>query len=754
VLSSKRSGNRIVVPFSSVCCRGTIAASSSGGNEMRVYAARTAKNASQSKLFEPAVNAPPFSMGHRPRGAVEQAPAYAGVRGLESGQLLHPQPALDKHRLGGLLRPAYGIAPSVESSVGPEVAARFRHEFSRLSVHTRDPAVRRSASEIRGTPAGARDSASPQGQEFAPPIVHAVLRLSGEPLEMHARALFESRFARNFCHVRVHRDAEAARSAEAVGAAAYTVGHHVVFGNGRYNVASVQGQRLIAHELVHTIQQAGRAPGVSPLRLSRPDEPGEQEAEHFAQMAMSHTPVTSGTLTSVPSAPASHTLNAIGNRAVALTVARQVPHPQTPVPLEEVETDVPPADRRGIELATAGLIPLAFTAFSNATAAHVAAIKNEAKAQAEIYKMVVDVAAGFFAPVFANWMVGAMAAKVTEAAVSEVTKKAAVKLISQQDIFKATFTGATKIANQVMASNANALFGETEIEAFALALRNRFQQGAEAILNRVTTLSINELLTVWIAYGSDYANETAYRKVLAELFKRYQEQVEPIGTTTTAGLTDTPGPSSRLYEVQLATRKRLATLNVWSGGEKYLRAWVTPDMEAIARAKATALRQGIPTIAIKDVGVTLDELLDPPQPTLHGKDMFEIVKAMGSAERQRAASDPDFVSVVETGRELDGRIPDEYERHKTLFLLRGYSSDAIACVDELASLFPSAPVIVQHLHLASAAERGRLAQDPWFVGRVRAELPDFGRAQVLFALGLGPAPKPLEPAFHYEHVGP
>lgn len=62
--------------------------------------------------------------------------------------------------------------------------------------------------------------------------------------------------------MRVHRDAPAAASARAVKAKAFTVGHDVVFGAGQYAPESAQGQRLLAHELVHTIQQSrgGEAP--------------------------------------------------------------------------------------------------------------------------------------------------------------------------------------------------------------------------------------------------------------------------------------------------------------------------------------------------------------------------------------------------------------------------------------------------------------------------------------------------------------
>jgi hypothetical protein len=74
-------------------------------------------------------------------------------------------------------------------------------------------------------------------------------------LDAQTRAYFEPRFGHDFSKVRVHTDTEAAMSAHAVNALAYTVGHHVVFATNRYNAATPGGLRLLAHELTHVAQQ-------------------------------------------------------------------------------------------------------------------------------------------------------------------------------------------------------------------------------------------------------------------------------------------------------------------------------------------------------------------------------------------------------------------------------------------------------------------------------------------------------------------
>ena len=100
-----------------------------------------------------------------------------------------------------------------------------------------------------------RSPAAPVGAATAPPIVHDVLNSPGRPLDMATRSFIEPRFGADFSNVRVHTDAKAAESAKAVGALAYTVGKDIVFATGQYNTASSAGNKLLAHELAHTVQQ-------------------------------------------------------------------------------------------------------------------------------------------------------------------------------------------------------------------------------------------------------------------------------------------------------------------------------------------------------------------------------------------------------------------------------------------------------------------------------------------------------------------
>jgi hypothetical protein len=92
--------------------------------------------------------------------------------------------------------------------------------------------------------------------QTAPPMVQAVLRSPGRPLDAAARAFMEPRFGHDFSRVRVHAGAAAAQSAREVNARAYAVGRDIVFGAGEYQPSTSQGRSLLAHELAHVRQDA------------------------------------------------------------------------------------------------------------------------------------------------------------------------------------------------------------------------------------------------------------------------------------------------------------------------------------------------------------------------------------------------------------------------------------------------------------------------------------------------------------------
>lgn len=103
----------------------------------------------------------------------------------------------------------------------------------------------------------------------------------GEALPESTRELMESRLGERFDDVRIHTDEEAAGKALDVGANAYTIGRDIYFGKGNYAPHDREGQRLIAHELAHVIQQNHAATGDRELAHDAvsTDNAAEREAQ-------------------------------------------------------------------------------------------------------------------------------------------------------------------------------------------------------------------------------------------------------------------------------------------------------------------------------------------------------------------------------------------------------------------------------------------------------------------------------------------
>lgn len=104
---------------------------------------------------------------------------------------------------------------------------------------------------------------------------------------------FESSLGTDLSKVRVHSGSASGRAAEAVGAKAYAVGNDIHFGTGNYNPSSADGERLLAHEVAHTVQQqGGTAPPQFKLAISSPGSPLEDEADRAADAMIEGEPAT------------------------------------------------------------------------------------------------------------------------------------------------------------------------------------------------------------------------------------------------------------------------------------------------------------------------------------------------------------------------------------------------------------------------------------------------------------------------------
>ncbi|MCM2387474.1 eCIS core domain-containing protein [Streptomyces albipurpureus] len=123
----------------------------------------------------------------------------------------------------------------------------------------------------------------------SPPAPDEVLARAGKPLEPGVGRVMEEWLGHDFSAVRIHSDRDAAALAEMVGADAVAVGKDIFFAAGAYRPETAQGLRLLAHELLHTVQvpdapgrlRLGRQDGT----LSRPLDGVEREAEERVDRA-------------------------------------------------------------------------------------------------------------------------------------------------------------------------------------------------------------------------------------------------------------------------------------------------------------------------------------------------------------------------------------------------------------------------------------------------------------------------------------
>ncbi len=159
-----------------------------------------------------------------------------------------------------------GTTPAVQREADGIQTAPLAASISRLvqrqgaeeeeEVQTK-PLVQRAAEEEEEvqTKAVGRDGSFNAGRHVEQRL--SALQGSGSPLPDSVRAHMEPRFGADFGSVRLHADSEAGQLNRDLQARAFTHGNDIYMGSGAYSPGSPAGDRLLAHELTHVIQQSG-----------------------------------------------------------------------------------------------------------------------------------------------------------------------------------------------------------------------------------------------------------------------------------------------------------------------------------------------------------------------------------------------------------------------------------------------------------------------------------------------------------------
>jgi hypothetical protein len=172
--------------------------------------------------------------------------------------------------------------------LGP-VGDRYEQEADRIAGHVVETisssdqghVQRIEDVELRRKVAGFGPAGS---AEIGPDVESAIhkARSGGQPLPEGVRLPMERAFGADFGGVRVHADGEADSLNRSIQARAFTTGEDIFLRQGEYRPASSEGQRLLAHELTHVVQQA-------PAK-------GSQELEIKRRTAKSYTAATVNTI--------------------------------------------------------------------------------------------------------------------------------------------------------------------------------------------------------------------------------------------------------------------------------------------------------------------------------------------------------------------------------------------------------------------------------------------------------------------------
>ncbi|HEX2063165.1 MAG TPA: DUF4157 domain-containing protein, partial [Acidimicrobiales bacterium] len=96
------------------------------------------------------------------------------------------------------------------------------------------------------------------------------------------REHFSAAYGSDIGDVRVHPSTSLASD---LGARAFTVGNHVAFAPGQFTPGTAGGERLIAHEMAHVVQQAGGSGGLQAQGLGHDAYEAEADAAAAASMA-------------------------------------------------------------------------------------------------------------------------------------------------------------------------------------------------------------------------------------------------------------------------------------------------------------------------------------------------------------------------------------------------------------------------------------------------------------------------------------
>jgi hypothetical protein len=222
---------------------------------------------------------------------------------LNPAHVLSLNNSIGNHAVGKLLQVPGSPAPRIQAKLminkpGDEFeveADRVAEQVVRMPAGQRQIQRKAEKPEILTKPASApvAGGAVEADETFARQLQGA--HGQGQSLPAQLRTDLEGKFGADFSQVRIHATPQSARMTEAIQAHAFTHGQDIYFGSGQFDVESLAGKRLLAHELTHVVQQnrvrqgnVHTIPGFPIQRQTRwsltptaPDAPAGGPREHY-----------------------------------------------------------------------------------------------------------------------------------------------------------------------------------------------------------------------------------------------------------------------------------------------------------------------------------------------------------------------------------------------------------------------------------------------------------------------------------------
>lgn len=192
-------------------------------------------------------------------------PARSASKRLRPSQQPPGAPARSTVIQVGGMRPSQsaGAAPGVLAAVPPVRSAWDSPSAGLRPSQGGLPSDVDGRAELRIQRCGIGSSCDCPPHEKLAGINHDLQRATaagGAPLAAASRARMERAFSSDFAAVRVHTSSAAHDAASALAARALTAGTDILFRAGEYQPGTPGGDRLLAHELAHVVQQAHGLP--------------------------------------------------------------------------------------------------------------------------------------------------------------------------------------------------------------------------------------------------------------------------------------------------------------------------------------------------------------------------------------------------------------------------------------------------------------------------------------------------------------